>query len=111
MSLLYANVQGEGAPFVILHGFLGMGDNWKSLGNQFISSGYCVHLVDQRNHGRSFHDSEFHYDAMVNDLKHYCDTLGLSNIVLLGQGPGGTEPGDACADDGNPHCSLLQKCL
>ena len=53
--LLHSNILGEGKPFVILHGFLGMGDNWKSLGKRFSEQGYQVHLVDQRNHGRSFH--------------------------------------------------------
>jgi pimeloyl-ACP methyl ester carboxylesterase len=48
--LLHSNILGEGKPFVILHGFLGMGDNWKSLGKRFSEQGYQVHLVDQRNH-------------------------------------------------------------
>ena len=53
-KLLHANVFGEGKPLFILHGFLGMGDNWKTLGKQFAKDGYQVHLIDQRNHGRSF---------------------------------------------------------
>ena len=32
---LHSNIIGSGKPFIILHGFLGMGDNWKSLGNEF----------------------------------------------------------------------------
>ncbi|MEZ4875571.1 MAG: alpha/beta fold hydrolase [Flavobacteriaceae bacterium] len=53
--LLHSHIIGEWIPFIILHGFLGSGDNWKTLGNQFAEQGYQVHLVDQRNHGRSFH--------------------------------------------------------
>jgi len=30
--LLHSNVLGEGKPFIILHGFLGMSDNWKTHG-------------------------------------------------------------------------------
>ncbi|WP_104734751.1 alpha/beta fold hydrolase [Hanstruepera ponticola] len=86
---LYANVLGEGKPFIILHGFLGMGDNWKTLGQQFSEIGYEVHLVDQRNHGRSFHDDNFSYEDMVNDLKHYLETNDLDDIVLLGHSMGG----------------------
>ncbi|MFD2552036.1 alpha/beta fold hydrolase [Bizionia sediminis] len=86
---LYANVIGAGNPFVILHGFLGMGDNWKTLGSQFAEEGYEVHLVDQRNHGRSFHDAAFNYDVMTADLKAYCDRHKLRNIVLLGHSMGG----------------------
>jgi pimeloyl-ACP methyl ester carboxylesterase len=86
---LYANILGEGKPFVILHGFLGMGDNWKTLGQQFSEQGFEVHLVDQRNHGRSFHDDTFNYDVMVEDLKAYLDAKNLNDIVLLGHSMGG----------------------
>ena len=89
MKELYANVIGKGKPFVILHGFLGMGDNWKTLGQQFSERGYEVHLVDQRNHGRSFHDDHFSYEDMVSDLKHYLDKNNLKDIVLLGHSMGG----------------------
>ena len=87
--LLHSNIIGEGAPFVILHGFLGMSDNWKTLGIQFSEQNYQVHLVDQRNHGHSFHDNEFSYEVLVEDLKHYCDAHQLKNIILLGHSMGG----------------------
>ena len=86
---LHANISGEGNPFIILHGFLGMGDNWKTLGQQFSEQDYEVHLVDQRNHGRSFHDDNFSYEDMVTDLKHYLDQNNLDDIVLLGHSMGG----------------------
>jgi pimeloyl-ACP methyl ester carboxylesterase len=87
--ILHSNIIGEGQPFVILHGFLGMGDNWKTLAKQFSESNFEVHLVDQRNHGRSFHDDEFDYELMVEDVKHYCDEKQLNDIVLLGHSMGG----------------------
>ena len=87
--LLHSNILGQGKPFVILHGFLGMGDNWKTLGKEFSEQGYEVHLVDQRNHGKSFHDDAFSYEVMVRDLKHYCESYGLEEIVLLGHSMGG----------------------
>ena len=87
--LLHSNIIGEGEPFVILHGFLGMGDNWKTLAKQFSEEGYEVHLVDQRNHGRSFHDVDFDYDILAEDLKKYCDYHELENIILLGHSMGG----------------------
>ncbi|RIA10809.1 pimeloyl-ACP methyl ester carboxylesterase [Flavobacteriaceae bacterium MAR_2010_72] len=86
---LYANILGEGQPFVILHGFLGMSDNWKTLGTKFSEHGFEVHLVDQRNHGRSFWDETFNYEVLVEDLKAYCDEQSLSDIVLLGHSMGG----------------------
>ena len=87
--ILHSNIVGEGKPFVILHGFLGMGDNWKTLGMQFSEHGFRVHMIDQRNHGHSFHDNEFSYEVLVEDLKRYCECYNLKNIVLLGHSMGG----------------------
>lgn len=89
MEILHAQVIGEGEPFIILHGFLGMGDNWGTLGRRFSEENFEVHLVDQRNHGRSFHSDAFNYELMVEDLKHYLDKKGLDEIVLLGHSMGG----------------------
>jgi len=86
---LHSNIIGEGQSFIILHGFLGMSDNWKTLGNKFSEAGFEVHLVDQRNHGRSFHDTEFNYDVLAEDLKTYCDEHKLEDIILLGHSMGG----------------------
>lgn len=87
--LLHSNILGKGKPFVILHGFLGMSDNWKTLGRKFSEQGYQLHLVDQRNHGRSFHDETFDYEVLVEDLKHYCEQQQLNDVVLLGHSMGG----------------------
>src|SRR5690554_8051511 len=57
-ELIYAKVEGSGKPMLIIHGFLGMSDNWKTLGSRYAEAGYEVHLLDMRNHGRSFHRSE-----------------------------------------------------
>ena len=66
-----------------------MGDNWRTLGRQFSESRFEMHLVDQRNHGRSFHSDDFDYDLMVEDLKQYCDEKNLRDIILLGHSMGG----------------------
>lgn len=87
--LLHSIILGEGTPFIILHGFLGMSDNWKTMGQKFSEHGFQVHLVDQRNHGHSFHSDEFNYEVLVEDLKNYCDTNNLQEIVLLGHSMGG----------------------
>lgn len=87
--ILHSNILGSGQPFVFLHGFLGMSDNWKTLGNQFSEDHYQVHLLDQRNHGRSFHSDDFNYDVMVEDLIAYCEAHQLKDIILLGHSMGG----------------------
>jgi len=66
-----------------------MGDNWKSLALSMADAGFQVHLVDQRNHGRSFHHPEFNYDLLAQDLKDYLAHHGLNQIVLLGHSMGG----------------------
>ena len=48
MPLLHAKTLGQGKPFLILHGFLGMSDNWKTLGGKFAEKGFEVHLIDHR---------------------------------------------------------------
>ncbi|SEL18326.1 Pimeloyl-ACP methyl ester carboxylesterase [Aquimarina amphilecti] len=86
---LHANVFGEGTPLVILHGFLGMGDNWKTLAKKISEHGYQMHLIDQRNHGRSPHSDEFNYEILALDLLEYCKDRELNKIVLLGHSMGG----------------------
>ncbi len=88
MEILHSTIKGAGIPLLILHGYFGMSDNWKSLGNQF-SEDYQVHLIDQRNHGRSFHDDDFSYEDMVVDLFNYIQHYQLEKIYLVGHSMGG----------------------
>jgi pimeloyl-ACP methyl ester carboxylesterase len=87
--VLHSRIEGEGLPLLIIHGFLGMLDNWKSIGNQFANDGFQVHSLDLRNHGKSFHSDVFNYDVMVNDVKEYIDFHQITNCVLLGHSMGG----------------------
>ena len=73
----------------ILHGFLGMSDNWKSYAKNISVFGFEVHLIDQRNHGKSFHSDDFSYDLMAKDLKNYLDFNKLKEISLIGHSMGG----------------------
>lgn len=89
ISMLYSKIEGSGKPLLILHGFLGMSDNWKSLGTQFAADGFQVHLLDLRNHGRSFHSDEFSYEIMVQDVYGYCQENNLASISVIGHSMGG----------------------
>ena len=90
MSILYSNIIGEeGKDLVILHGFLGMGDNWKTHAKQWALLGYRVHLIDQRNHGRSFWSSDFNYATLAQDVVAYCIEHQLDKIWVLGHSMGG----------------------
>jgi pimeloyl-ACP methyl ester carboxylesterase len=88
MNKLHTTILGEGAPLLILHGYLGMSDNWKTLGVK-LSENYQVHLIDQRNHGRSFHSDEFDLELLVEDLHSYIKTHNLHKVNLLGHSMGG----------------------
>jgi pimeloyl-ACP methyl ester carboxylesterase len=87
--MLYSKIEGSGKPFVIMHGFLGMSDNWKTLGTQFAESGFEVHMLDLRNHGRSIQSAEFDYQLMAKDVVEYCQEKKLTKINLLGHSMGG----------------------
>ncbi|WP_419213837.1 alpha/beta fold hydrolase [Maribacter sp. X9] len=88
-QILHSVILGEGKPLCILHGFLGMLDNWKTLGTSYAENGFCVHLIDQRNHGKSFHSSDFNYDLLADDLKRYLDFHAIESTYLIGHSMGG----------------------
>lgn len=87
--MLYSRIEGEGQPLLIIHGFLGMSDNWKSFGSLYAAEGFQVHMLDLRNHGRSFHSNEFSYALMANDVLEYCQHHQLKDISVIGHSMGG----------------------
>ena len=74
---------------VILHGFLGSLDNWITIGRKLEQLNLEVHLVDLRNHGKSFHSKDFSYDYMCFDLKKYLDSKNIKKTSILGHSMGG----------------------
>ena len=88
MQILHSKIIGEGKPLLILHGYFGNGDNWKSIANNLQDS-FQIHLIDQRNHGRSFHSDAFDYELMVEDLRNYIKHHQLEKVHLLGHSMGG----------------------
>jgi len=88
MKIVHSKIIGEGAPLLILHGYFGMSDNWKSLGNKF-GEDFQIHLIDQRNHGRSFHANNFNYDLLVEDIVQYIEHHQLEKVIVLGHSMGG----------------------
>lgn len=85
---LHYEVQGDGHPLVILHGFLGSSENWRAMRKLFAST-YEVFSVDQRNHGSSPHSSTMNYGVMSEDLRGFLSEQGLSEVFLLGHSMGG----------------------
>ena len=87
--VLHSRIEGEGKPLLIIHGYLGMSDNWKTLSGKYADAGFQVHALDMRNHGKSFHSDEFTYNAMVSDLVEYCKANNIVKADIIGHSMGG----------------------
>lgn len=104
--LLHSKILGEGQPLLIIHGLFGSSDNWGTLGKKFAEH-FQVHLVDLRNHGRSFHSPEMNYNLMVNDLLKYIQHYQLQNSIVLGHSMGGKTAMKLALE----HPEILEKVL
>ncbi len=89
MEILHSKIEGTGKPLIIIHGFLGMLDNWNTLAGRFAQNGFQVHALDLRNHGRSFHSQDMSYTAMADDLLRYMDHHQLDKANIIGHSMGG----------------------
>lgn len=90
-EILHSKIYGKGkasTPLLVFHGLFGMLDNWGSFGKQ-MGEMMPVHLIDLRNHGKSFHSYEMSHDAMANDIMHYMESEGIEKAYLLGHSLGG----------------------
>ena len=91
MQILHSKIYGEnqsGIPLLVFHGLFGMLDNWGSFGKE-MGEFFPVHLIDLRNHGKSFHSAEMSHDDLAHDISHYMEFHGLQKINLLGHSLGG----------------------
>ena len=87
MQLFY-RTSGEGKPLIILHGLLGMSDNWIMPAKE-LSQHYKVILPDLRNHGNSPHSDEFSIQLMVDDVVELITTINTGEVMLMGHSMGG----------------------
>ena len=91
MDILHSKIYGEdqpGIPLLVFHGLFGMLDNWGSFGKE-MGEFFPVHLIDLRNHGKSFHSPEMSHDDLAHDILHYMEFHKLNKINLLGHSLGG----------------------
>ncbi len=88
--ILHSKVLGSSKnKIIILHGFLGSLDNWITFSKKISENNFEVHLVDQRNHGKSFHSNEFSYELMVKDLHEYISKFNINSVSIIGHSMGG----------------------
>ena len=85
---IHSTIFGSGHPLIIVHGLFGSSDNWATLGKRF-SSQFEVHLVDVRNHGRSFHSYEMNYSVIVDDVLYYMQEKNIEHSYFIGHSMGG----------------------
>lgn len=91
MEILHSKIYGEnqnGTPLLVFHGLFGMLDNWGSFGKE-MSEFFPVHLIDLRNHGKSFHAAEMSHDDLAQDILNYINFHHLEKVDLLGHSLGG----------------------
>lgn len=79
---------GNGPALVVLHGFLGAGENWRTVLKPY-QERFTVYYLDQRNHGRSPHAAPHDYPTLAEDLHAFMDQQGLETAILLGHSMGG----------------------
>ena len=84
---LHFRALGDGPPLVILHGLLGSLDNWVPIAQQ-LAVHFKVLLPDLRNHGRSPHAEDSHYEAMADDIRRLLNDLDIRAAHLLGHSMG-----------------------
>lgn len=87
MKLHYKKM-GSGHPLIVLHGLMGMLDNWQYPA-KFLAEDFELFLLDQRNHGHSEHSDDFSYSLMADDLLDFFDEHKLYGAYVLGHSMGG----------------------
>ncbi len=88
MLLNFRTYGNQGPPLVIIHGFLGMGDNWHLLAQQYAKD-FSVYVMDMRNHGKSPHSDKFSLPLMVDDIIETLDNEGINKVNIIGHSMGG----------------------
>ncbi len=89
MKLNYKTYGANGRPLIILHGLLGMLDNWQTQSNLYAEAGLNVYALDQRNHGKSPHSDKFSFEAMADDVKEFMELHQIPSAFVLGHSMGG----------------------
>lgn len=89
VRLAYVDWGDNGPPLLMLHGDLRTGRSWDGVARDLYESFHVVSL-DARGHGDSdWTPRGYRFDDRVEDLKEFCDALGLSGIIGVGHSTGG----------------------
>jgi non-heme chloroperoxidase len=82
---IYYEDHGQGAPVVLVHGYLLDGHSWEKQETALLAAGYRVITYDRRGFGASSRPSVgYDYDTLAADLAALLDALDLREAVLVG---------------------------
>jgi non-heme chloroperoxidase len=82
---IYYEDHGQGAPVVLVHGFLLDGHSWEKQEAALLAAGYRVITYDRRGFGASSRPSVgYDFDTLTADLAALLDQLDLREAVLAG---------------------------
>lgn len=90
-EILHSKIYGgelSATPLLVFHGLFGMLDNWGGFGRDF-GEVMPTHLIDLRNHGKSFHSENMSHDDLAEDILNYMSAHNLQKVNLLGHSLGG----------------------
>src|ERR1700712_3148376 len=91
LNLFYEDL-GTGKTVVFIHGWPLSHEMWEYQINELAGKGYRCIAYDRRGFGKSDKPwSGYDYDSLAEDLKAVIDTLGLTDVTLVGFSMGGGE--------------------
>lgn len=85
---LFYREYGNGAPVIMIHGLLGMSDNFIPVAKK-LAEQYRVILPDLRNHGNSPHSEDFDLNVLTEDIIGLYHKLNFNSAVIMGHSLGG----------------------
>ena len=90
---IYYEVQGQGLPVILLHGFTNTIENWKTkiLYRDLIKNGFTVVALDLRGNGKSDKPETvagYEHDAEARDIMGLATKLGFKNYQIVGYSRG-----------------------
>jgi pimeloyl-ACP methyl ester carboxylesterase len=90
---IYYEVKGDGYPIILIHGFSGTGQGWKSCAvyGDLLKAGYKVILIDQRGNGQSdkpHNESAYANDAEAKDIIGLISSLNIRHYDAVGYSRG-----------------------
>ena len=90
---IYYEVHGEGYPVILIHGFSGTSQGWKTCAvfANLLRAGYQVIIIDQRGNGRSdkpHTDASYANDAEAKDIMGLVSRLNIGGYDAVGYSRG-----------------------